>query len=148
MFDEKREILDVKNPPNCIYLLLKNEEVVYVGQTTIGLARVFQHRGKKDFDFIKLIPCDECELTELEDRYIAKYQPIYNQTKKKASNYNFLKVKSRIKQHFDITLTLEKFDDILWNLGITKYYVGDTYCISQQDYEKIYTYFEKKKVGR
>ena len=60
-----------------IYFLLKDNEVVYVGQTKSGLDRPFQHKDK-DFDMVKILPCDESELNEMEDFYILKYEPKYN----------------------------------------------------------------------
>ena len=63
-----------------VYLLLKNNQVIYVGQTTNGINRIKQHFVKKEieFDEYRTIKCSKKELNNLEDFYIIKYQPKYN----------------------------------------------------------------------
>lgn len=63
-----------------VYFLLKNQEVVYVGQTSDGLNRIKTHylQKTKDFDDYKTIKCCKRDLNELENYYILKYQPKYN----------------------------------------------------------------------
>jgi hypothetical protein len=48
IYDNARNLLAL--PENCIYALIKDGEIVYVGKTTIGLRRVYAHIGQKDFD--------------------------------------------------------------------------------------------------
>lgn len=63
-----------------IYFLLDKGEVVYVGQSTKGLNRVKQHlyEGKKQFDDFKIEKCKSDRLNDLENYYILKYRPKYN----------------------------------------------------------------------
>ena len=61
-----------------VYLLVSNDEVVYVGQSMNGLARVTQHYKKKVFDKIVLLPTPAYDLTIKECELIIKYQPYYN----------------------------------------------------------------------
>jgi hypothetical protein len=75
-FDYEYKLQDVYFP--CIYFLLKNEKVVYVGQTEYGLKRILCHPSDKDFDTIRTIKCKSEKLDEMEMKYIAKYQPLYN----------------------------------------------------------------------
>lgn len=79
-FDEKADgIIEFEMPQQSfIYFLMKNGEVAYVGKTKLGLGRPFQHSVDKAFDHVKILPCDESELDELESFYIAKYKPEYN----------------------------------------------------------------------
>ena len=60
-----------------IYFLVKNNEVVYVGQTKNGLYRPFSHYNK-DFDKVYVKKCRTVDLDVIEDYYILKYKPIYN----------------------------------------------------------------------
>ena len=62
----------------CIYKLMKDGIVVYVGQTRFGLKRVLSHLPQKNFDSVELIPCKIEELDQLEIEYICKYQPFLN----------------------------------------------------------------------
>lgn len=62
---------------SCIYFLLKNNDVVYVGQSTLGLIRTINHKDI-DFDNLYYIKCNKNQLNELEDEYIYKYLPKYN----------------------------------------------------------------------
>ncbi len=66
--------------PQCrymVYFLLKEMEVVYVGQSSRGMIRCFEHLNI-DFDSLTFIKCDKDQLDYLEDFYIAKYLPKYN----------------------------------------------------------------------
>lgn len=63
-----------------IYYLLKDDEVVYVGQTTQGLTRPFHHDGGKDFDEVRIVHCEPNQLNVFESVAIEKYRPIYNKS--------------------------------------------------------------------
>jgi len=96
-----------------VYFLVKNDEIVYVGQTTRGIARIYNHYGQKDFDFYSFIECKEEELNDLEASYIIKFNPIYNGTPPPNSIYTgkfTLKKKLRI-------------DGNAWNFIIKRYKV-------------------------
>lgn len=62
----------------CVYLLIRGNVVVYVGQTEQGLKRVLNHYPEKIFDKIKIISCPKENLNELEIENIVKYEPEYN----------------------------------------------------------------------
>lgn len=84
-----------------VYLLLNDEEVVYVGQTTQGLKRIEQHQKekKKIFNNYKIISCIKKDLNELENFYILKYQPKYNKKLNSVNvneNYIILRLKDEI----------------------------------------------------
>lgn len=67
--------------PKCnqcfIYFLVKNNEVVYVGQTKNGLIRPLTHKDK-EYDDIFVKYCDKKQLNDAENYYIIKYKPRYN----------------------------------------------------------------------
>ena len=94
---EEENCIDVLKYENCfVYFLLKDNEVVYVGQTTVGISRPMAHYDK-DFDRIKLMYCEVEELNELENKYIIKYNPKYNKTYNYAMWYSFDRIKSYIR---------------------------------------------------
>ena len=77
-FDELHDFsLKIEFDLNCncfIYFLLKQKEVVYVGQTTRGIARpLFHLSSNKVFDEIKIIYCEEKDLNDYECFFIEKY---------------------------------------------------------------------------
>ena len=61
-----------------IYFLIKNNEVVYVGQSVNVFNRIGQHRYVKDFDGFKYINCKKSELDILESIYIHFLNPKLN----------------------------------------------------------------------
>lgn len=61
-----------------VYFLIKNEEVVYVGQSVEFLRRIHEHYGKVDFDSFSFIECNMGDLRAEETKYILKYLPKYN----------------------------------------------------------------------
>lgn len=64
-----------------IYFLLMEGEVVYVGQTTKLMSRLYKHqRDGKAFDAFSFIQCKKEELDELEATYIDAFLPVYNRT--------------------------------------------------------------------
>ena len=60
-----------------IYFLFKECTLVYIGQTTRGQQRIFEHK-EKDFDRYSFMPCDIDDLNKKEKELILKYRPIYN----------------------------------------------------------------------
>lgn len=70
----------IKTARHCgsiVYFLYDGDELVYVGKTGRGLARVYEHT-KKVFTHVSFQYCDDEYLDELEQAYIAIYKPKYN----------------------------------------------------------------------
>ena len=62
-----------------IYFLIKNKEIVYIGQSVCVFRRVYDHLwAKKIFDSFSYIQCEEKMLDKLESLYIHFYQPPEN----------------------------------------------------------------------
>lgn len=61
-----------------VYFLINKQKIVYIGQTKIGLPRIFQHRQTKVFDKYSILKCTEKELNFYEDYLIKKFKPKYN----------------------------------------------------------------------
>lgn len=63
-----------------IYHLLRDKEVVYVGQSTNLRVRICDHvwSDEKEFDDVEFFPMPASELNDAEASEIVKYDPIYN----------------------------------------------------------------------
>lgn len=61
-----------------VYLLIKNEEIVYVGQSINVDRRVKDHATHKSFDRVALVPCQREKLIPLEADYIRVFNPRLN----------------------------------------------------------------------
>ena len=61
-----------------IYFLLLDDEIVYIGQTTKGFARMIKHIENKKFNFFTYIELPKEQLNLIEIINIIKYKPIYN----------------------------------------------------------------------
>ena len=61
----------------CVYFLIKNDEVIYVGKTIQGISRPLSHNDK-DFDSFYMINCKDNELDIKEVEMICKYKPKFN----------------------------------------------------------------------
>lgn len=125
-----------------IYFLLKEDVVVYVGQTKRGLVRPLVHKDK-EFDTIKIIYCDSKELDILEDRYITKYQPKYNKTLNHATNYSLHRSRDKIRRLFNNKINIPTLRKIINELNIEIYHIYDTSYIKSWDFEKIVDYLKK-----
>tara|TARA_R110002012_G_scaffold306394_1_gene511074 strand:- start:226 stop:921 length:696 start_codon:yes stop_codon:yes gene_type:complete len=66
------------NPVPGIYFLIKDSEVVYVGQSINVYSRVNTHSQDKDFNKIHVLPCGIEELDDLESAYIHHLHPRLN----------------------------------------------------------------------
>ena len=63
----------------CVYFLLDEEKVVYVGKTINPYERINFHRGNKDFkEYLIGILKDEYNQSETELELIKRYKPFYN----------------------------------------------------------------------
>ena len=68
------EILDVA----CVYLLLREGKVVYVGQSKNIYSRIQNHRRTKDFTHFRILRCHPARLNYWEGKLIFDYKPEYN----------------------------------------------------------------------
>lgn len=65
-----------------VYFLLKNNKIVYVGQTKRGFFNriSFHLKSNKEFDNFTFLPIIEDELDFWENMYIVKFHPKYNKS--------------------------------------------------------------------
>lgn len=61
-----------------IYFLIKNNEIIYIGQSVNILQRLFEHRVKKPHERFSYIECEVDKLNLLESLYIHKFNPVGN----------------------------------------------------------------------
>lgn len=79
MFNEKNaKYFDLSNEIYYVYFLLKDGNVVYVGQTDNILNRIKSHQKNKDFNNVAYIITTKDKVNYLENYYIMKYEPFYN----------------------------------------------------------------------
>lgn len=136
LFEEKGEILP---PPRdvFVYFLLKDGEVVYVGQTREGVTRPYSHKDK-DFDTVRIIKCEIDELDYLEEKYIVKYKPIYNGTLKYVDNISVERIVKKINKRFSNKISEKEIWKLIEPLKIR-------FACNFNDYEKIYNHFKAKE---
>ena len=89
----KKDIIDrsrkITREYYCIYALIKNNKIVYIGQTSNIVSRLGQHiNSKKDFDSWSIVEhlgkfMHTLEMNKIELKYIKKFKPKYNYKTKK-----------------------------------------------------------------
>ncbi len=69
-----------------IYFLIQCNEIVYVGQATDIIGRVYHHTKKKIFDSFSYLEC-EGDMNLVEAEYILRFDPAYNRKLPKNDKY-------------------------------------------------------------
>jgi len=69
-------VTDLARPS--IYLLFRDDVVVYVGQSINPYARMSQHLKDKRFTHIRIMSCRKLRLRHWEEKLIKAYKPQYN----------------------------------------------------------------------
>jgi excinuclease UvrABC nuclease subunit len=118
----------------CIYFLIKNKEIVYIGQTTKGIERIKTHTSNsknKDFDSFYYTCCKEKDLLKLESAYITKYTPKYNRMIPMNLEYKTL---NNIKARFNMTAWEVKKIIKKYNLEIIEHNVNKNYINAKSKY--------------
>lgn len=72
-----------------IYFLIKGDEIVYIGQTTVGESRIHQHKTarKIDFDSYAFFECDRNDLNMAEYANIEAHNPRFNKNKRPPASH-------------------------------------------------------------
>lgn len=145
--EDDKKIITIKNiKESFIYFLIKDNNVVYVGQTQNGLFRPFSHHDK-NFDKVKIILCESNELDIVEDLYIKKYKPIYNKQNNYKINFNLSRVRNIIRKKYNNQkFSIPALKKILFKLKITineDYYTRHK-TISFDDYVKVMEYMKEQ----
>lgn len=75
---QSSKLADFDSNIGFIYFLIKQKEIVYVGQTINLLNRIKSHKKEKDFDSYAFVEVDEYDLDEMELAYIIEFKPELN----------------------------------------------------------------------
>lgn len=128
-----------------IYFLLDdNDEVVYVGQTSVGISRPFQHTDK-NFTRIMVMQCEPKELDVLEDRYIKKYLPKYNKQANVPMNYSLHRASMSLKETYP-KFNMWRLKRILKDLDIEPFEFCGVKYITKREFELVEKYEGEKGV--
>lgn len=143
MHFQEQDVIKLPHYENCfVYFLIKNKEVVYVGQTKKGITRPLAHKDK-EYDTIYIKYCDIEQLDCLEDFYILKYKPIYNKECNSAIRYGLQRVIQKIKKEFNAPkFNLWKLKTILKQLNIKPYNMYNMEVISVFEYYDIVNFLK------
>jgi len=145
-FLNKIEILQRKKEVNlcnpCIYFLILNNEIVYVGQSVTPINRIYAHATDKtkNFDSYVLIECDLDKLDFYETEYIIKFNPIYNQQLPANSYYKGF---SGLKNLYNIKD--KDIKEIVQQYNLQIYLIGNKHYIRLREFNKAFKKYQKKK---
>ena len=137
-FEENKNLTTLPNI-KCpiIYFLLDQEEVVYVGQSRLGVCRPFQHTTKI-FDSVSVLECKEEELDFLESKFILKYKPKYNHSIINGYSYSYKKIRSLIRNETYLKdFTLNDLKYIVKKLEINTDAFDGVFYVNQDDFKRI-----------
>lgn len=142
MIIEETNLIELPKTENyAIYFLTKDNDVVYVGQTTRGATRPYEHTDK-DYDKIYMKYCEKKDLDRLEDAYILKYRPIYNKACNNAIRYGLKKTLERIRKELKIKLDLCDLEEIIKKLNIETTQTSDYQTITIFQFYDILNYLK------
>lgn len=120
---EESDCIKVDERNRClIYFLLNHGEVVYVGQTRVGVSRIASHTDK-EHDEAYAMPCSVDDLDMLENKYIWKYMPMYNKQPNNVESVSLPRVKRALSEVIDTSrgfpyITLRNVKNAIRLLGI------------------------------
>lgn len=138
-FEENNYINLTNCPKTFVYFLIDKKDVVYVGQTTIGLSRVYTHYKDKTFTEIYVIECESDELDELENKYIIKYKPKYNLKLNTKLTYTYGRVVKLFNERMTATnrFTKHKLCKLITYFGIVPINFKNEMYLSVNDVNKL-----------
>jgi len=131
-----------------IYFLLDGNEVVYIGQSKLGLFRPYSH-SNKHFTSVSVIKCKLEDLDSLEIFYIRKYMPKYNQKiVDDKHEFSFGKVRKIIREQTEFKCcTVFHIKKIVKIMKINTIPIKDAFYITSDDSEKIIDYVKSHYDG-
>ena len=129
-----------------IYFLCKEKEVVYVGQTRQGLYRPFSHTNK-DFDEIMICQCEEEDLDYMENEFILKYKPKYNNSLNLNCRYTIKMAMEKIKADIEPSYNMRKIKKDIENYAIRVDKFKRFETINLSEFEWLYKLCKEKYEG-
>ena len=64
--------------PPCVYFMVRDQRVIYVGQSVNLAARLTTHNHRHEFDHVFYLPCPREKLDEVEMEFIRTLCPTLN----------------------------------------------------------------------
>jgi len=142
--ENSRILPNVQSP--IIYFLIDGDEVVYVGQSKIGLARPYSHKDKT-FTKIAIINCKESELDDKETEFIKKYNPKYNK-KVGNSDYSYARIRTIIKNQTNIRdFNVYDVRKLIAKLRLKTHIFNGSAYISAEDFDKLFAFVKETSNG-
>ena len=134
-FDET-DCVDLTYIPKVfVYFLVDdNNEVVYIGQTTKGLARVESHYKDKIFSRVYAIVCDEDKLDYIENTNILKYTPKYNKIPNTNECISLSAIVKAVNKQFKSRVNKKRVLNMLEVSGATMYECKQCVYVSYDDF--------------
>ena len=106
---------------HCVYMLISEGEVVYVGSTRYPFSRIKSHiSSTKVFDVVDICECNESDMLNNEALQIIKFKPIYNKCIPSSDEYTLL---TKCRDDLKIILSSLVSDLPLEIIGMNKAYV-------------------------
>lgn len=123
----KKQMKQKLSKTNGVYLLFRDEKVVYVGSSAFCESRIYEHIGK-DFTHFQILKKTETgqSLKRIETKMIAKHSPEYN--KNISCTLDFVSLKYRVGEclEFDpwanISMEVRKIAKPVFILNGTEYF--------------------------
>lgn len=150
-FEEDNCIELPKYQDTFVYFLLKDNEVIYVGQTVSGIIRPLMQK-KKNYDTIKIKYCSKEELDVMENDFIMKYRPKYNKMHNVLAMYSLFKAREVIRQKTgNEKFNIRDLKKIIKKLEIqTTNRIGEekdnNKLIRVEDFDRILAYCKENKI--
>lgn len=121
-----------------IYFLLKNNVVVYVGQTKKqGIKRPLSHNDK-DYDKIKIIYYETDKIDYMEDYFIKKYKPKYNKVISYSQNYSLLRARNTLRKLINNdNITIATVKKYIKKYNIKTFKIGEKIYIDIINFKKL-----------
>lgn len=110
---------DVKT--HCVYMLISDNRVVYVGSTRYPFSRIKSHLSStKVFDVVSICECNEADMLNNEALQIIKFKPIYNKCIPPSDQYTLL---TKCRDDLKVLVSSLVSDLPLEIIGLNKSYV-------------------------
>ncbi len=143
VFEEKNcvEFDFNKYAQSCIFFLLCDSHVVYIGATTRGLTGValakdaLQKRWDIYPDSTMIMQVDANNADQILTHYLLKYNPSYNDRVPKDGAYTINTVKKKLLQDFGVSLNRAAVVKLLNKYLIQQHYFSMRYYIKKSQYE-------------
>lgn len=140
-FQEKDRCIKLtKQNLGIIYFLLDKGEVVYVGQSKVGVGRIAQHTDKH-YDEAYFMPCPVYDLDVYEDGYIWEYMPKYNLQPNLKESCTYAQIRKALNSDYpNLHVTLQDISRAVKAVDAKTATFGSTIYLHGADIDYVYQY--------